>query len=336
MTGEISITRLAKMVKGKIEGNFHEQIKVTGTCAIDRYIPNKISFIRNQKYGELLAKLQNAVILIPENLADFCERYPENIYIVVEDVLDSLIDIQNFFHRSELLIKEEGISPTAKVDESTQTGSQVYIGEYVYIGKSVIIGDKAKILHNSCIFDNVVIGKGTYIYPGVCIYKNCQIGDDCIVHSGARIGTDGFRFEQYIEQKKVRKMHHVGRVIIGDRVEIGANCTIARATFEDDATILFEDVKLDSQVHIGHNAKIGARSLIAAQTCISGSVKIGEDVWIGAGVTVSNNISIGNRAKVLLNAVVAYDVTEGEIMSGFYAMPHKRWKEVWRKLKEQI
>ena len=132
----------------------------------------------------------------------------------------------------------------------------------------------------------------------------------------------------------VRKMLHVGGVVIGDRVEIGANSAIDRATFEGGATIISDDVKIDNLVHIGHNAKIGARTLLAAQTCISGSVKIGEDVWIGAGVTVSDSVSIGNRAKILLNAVVAYDVEDDEIMSGFYAMPHQQWKQAYKKLKE--
>ena len=189
-------------------------------------------------------------------------------------------------------------------------------------------------MHNSVIFDDVVIGNGTYIYPNVCIYKNCEIGDDCIIHSGVQIGIDGFRFEQNSDQKSVRKMLHVGKVEIGDRVEIGANSTIDRATFQDSATILSDDVKIDDQVHIGHNAKIGARTCIAAQTCISGSVKIGEDVFVGAGVTVSDGVNIGNRAKLLLNAVVAYDVGEDEMVSGFYAMPHRQWKRAFKNFKK--
>jgi UDP-3-O-[3-hydroxymyristoyl] glucosamine N-acyltransferase len=133
----------------------------------------------------------------------------------------------------------------------------------------------------------------------------------------------------------VRKLLHVGRVVIGDRVEIGANSTIERATFQGDATILCDDVKLDPLVHIGHNVTIGARSCIA-QSGIGGSTNIGEDAWIGTGVTISNGLSIGNRVKVLLNAVVAYDVKDDEIVSGFYAMPHKQWKRVWMRLKEEL
>jgi UDP-3-O-[3-hydroxymyristoyl] glucosamine N-acyltransferase len=291
MKKKIDIVELANMVKGEILGNF-KGVRIAGTCAIDNYVANRISFIRNK------------------------------------------MDIQDFFYSDQFIIMEEGIAQTAKTDSSARIGKKVYLGENTYIGKNAIIGEEVKILHNSVIFDDVVIGNGTYIYPNVDIYKNCEIGDDCIIHSGVKIGIDGFRFEQNSDQKSVRKMLHVGKVEIGDRVEIGANSTIDRATFQDSATILSDDVKIDDQVHIGHNAKIGARTCIAAQTCISGSVKIGEDVFAGAGVTVSDGVNIGNQAKLLLNAVVAYDVPEDGLVSGFYAMPHLQWKRVFNKLKE--
>lgn len=335
MAKETNIIELANMVKGRIIGNFNEQIRITGTCAVDKYIQNKVSFVRKKKYGEMLAQLQSAIILIPEDLIELSKKYPHNIYIVVKEVLNSLMDLQDFFYNEQLSIAEEGICQTARVDSTASVGNNVYLGENVYIGKGVTIGDRVKILPNSYISDDVVISSGSYIYPNVFIYKNCQIGKDCIIHSGARIGIDGFRFEQDIERKIVRKMNHAGKVVIGDRVEIGANSAIDRATFEGDATTLSNDVKIDNLVHIGHNAKIGARTLIAAQSCIGGSDKIGEDVWIGIGVTISSGVTIGNRAKILLNAVVAYNVAEDEIVSGFYAMPHRQWKRVYRKLKEE-
>ncbi len=334
MAKGISVTELANMVRGKVVGDLANEIQVSGTCAVDNYDPNKVSFVRKAKYEGMLNQLRNAVVLVPESLAYLCEKYPQNIYIVVKDVLKSMMDLQDFFYKDELLITDEGISPTARIDKSAKIGNQVYIGENVYVGKNVLIGNEVKIMHNSVIFDNVAVGKGTQIYPNVCIYKNCQIGNNCVIHSGVRIGVDGFRFEQDIRQKTVRKWLHVGSVVIGDRVEIGANSTIDRATFQGDDTVLSDDVKIDNQVHIGHNAKVGARTLVAAQTCISGSAHIGEDVWVGAGVTISNGVTVGNRAKVLLNAVVAYDVPEGLIVSGFYAMPHRKWKQVWRQLQE--
>lgn len=334
MGKEISIAELVSMVDGRVIATRKETDRLTGTCPIDGYINGKVSFVKNEKYGGMLSQLHDAVVIIPEGLSHFCSKYPQNTYIMVKkDVAALMMDIQEFFYGDQAIITEEGISKTAKVDKSAAVGKGSYIGENVFIGKNVVIGENAKILHNSCILENVGIGKGTNIYPGVCIYKNCQIGNDCLIHSGARIGSDGFRFEQDIENKRIRKMYHVGNVIVGDRVEIGSNAAIDRATFESEATLISNDAKIDNLVHIGHNAKIGARTIVAALSCIGGSDRIGEDVWIGIGATISNGVKVGDRAKILLNAVVAYDVAEGEIVSGFYAMPHRQWKEVYRKLK---
>ena len=335
MAKEIGIGDLASMVNGRIVGDTRGKDSIKGTCAIDEYVKSKVSFIKKPKYGEMLAQLHDAVIVVPESLSAFCEKYPHNTYIVVKDVTSSMMNVQEFFYGDEPLVVDEGVSQTARIENSAIVGIGAYVGENVYIGRNVTIGENVKILHNSCILDSVVVGNGTRIFPGVCIYKNCQIGSDCLIHSGARIGPDGFRFEHDVTNKIVRKMHHAGKVIIEDRVEIGANTAIDRATFEDGATILSDDVKVDNLVHIGHNATIGARTTIAALSCIGGSDVIGEDVWIGIGATISNGVRIGDRARVLLNAVVAYDVAEDEIVSGFYAMPHRQWKRVYKKLKEE-
>ena len=328
---EISIAKLARMVNGRVVGKSHKEMRLAGTCAVDAYIENRVSFVKNRKYGEMLAELQNAVILIPENLAELCEKYPQNIYIVVGDVLNSMLDVQDAFYGDQFLIPQEGISATATIGKDAKIGKHVYIGEDVHIGVNVIIKDGAQIMHNCCIFENVVIGKRTYIYPNTCIYSNCQLGDDCIIHAGVCIGIDGFRFEQDIKHKRVRKMLHVGGVVIGNRVEIGANTAIDRATFKGEATVISDDAKIDNLVHIAHNVKIGARSIIVTQSCIGGSAKIGEDAWIGIGAAISNGVVIGDGAKVLLNAIVANDVADGEMVSGFYAMPHRQWKRVYQK-----
>lgn len=336
MAREISIVELADILHGSIVGDFDREHILVGTCPVDRYVEGKVSFIRNAKYVEMLAQLSGAVIVAPEALTQFCEKYPKNIYIIVKDAAASMMIIQEFFYSDQSIILEEGVCQTAIVHPSAEIGRMAYIGENVFIGKDVIVGERTKILHNSCILDHIVIGSGTHIYPGVCIYNNCQIGNDCLIHSGARIGPDGFRFEQDIKNKIVKKMYHAGRVIVGDRVEIGANTAIDRATFEGEATVIASDVKIDNLVHVGHNVKIGARTLIAAQSCIGGSDVIGEDVWIGIGATISNGVHVGDRAKVLLNAVVAYDVAEGEMVSGFYAMSHRQWKQAWRRMKEEV
>jgi len=335
MAEPLSIPGLARKIGGRIAGRTDAQLTVTGTCPLDAYVSGKVSFVKNEKYAELLAGLQGGVVIAPEHLSAYCERFPQNTYILVKDVAGSMMALQEFFYADSASFRREGICATAVVDPTATIGRGAYVGANVWIGENVVVGEETKILPNSSILDNVVIGNRTFLYPGVCIYKGCEIGSDCLVHSGARIGPDGFRFEHDIPNRVVKKMYHAGRVLIGDRVEIGANTAIDRATFENSATIISDDVKIDNLVHVGHNARIGARTTIAALSCIGGSDVIGEDVWIGIGATISNGVRVGNRAKVLLNAVVAYDVPEDEMVSGFYAMPHREWKQAYRRLKGQ-
>jgi len=215
MVKKISISKLADMLDGRVIGNSDKRGYIRGTCPIDGYIKGKISFIKNVKYGDILAQLQDAVILIPEDLTVLCDKYPQNTYIIVRDVKSSIMRLQELFYAEQFTIMEEGICQTAIIAPTAKIGRGSYVGENVFVGNKVVIGKGVRILHNTCIFDNVVIGNGTYIYSNVCIYKNCQIGNDCLIHSGARIGADGFRFEHDIANKIVRKMYHCGEVMIG-------------------------------------------------------------------------------------------------------------------------
>jgi UDP-3-O-[3-hydroxymyristoyl] glucosamine N-acyltransferase len=326
-----NICAVSAKVNGRIIGPI-SGVQLHGTCPIDKYRSGFLSFVKNEKWSIHLAGLANAVVIIPEKLSFLGEKYPDNTYIVVEDVALALMDIQDLFYVNLPSNTFKGISPGAVISVKAEIGVQVNIADNVYILENCIIGDNVTIGPNTYIMDHVRIGEHTYIFGNVTIHPGTVIGRDCLIHFGAVIGTDGFRMEQDLRNKFVRKMTHAGFVYIGDNVEIGANDTIARATFENESTSIADYVKLDAQVHIGHNARIGTRSIIAAQSCIGGSAHIGEDVWVGTGANISNDVTIGDKAKILLNAVVAYDVPQGEMVSGFYAMPHRQWKTIWNRL----
>jgi UDP-3-O-[3-hydroxymyristoyl] glucosamine N-acyltransferase len=327
----ISLSQLTKMINGKVIGNDGHNLNLTGTCAIDGYLENKITFARNMKYGEKASKLKNAVILIPQELESLPGMFPQNTYVIVSDLDKTMFDLQDFFYAQSAPDQEMSISPLARIDESAKIGKNVYIGDNAFVGKNAVIGDGAKILPNAFVAENVVIGKNTCLHQ-LCTCENCVIGDNTIIRTGAHIGVDGFRYSQDFERKKVRKFIHTGMVQIGSRVEIGANTTIQRSTFEGNPTVISDDVKMGCTIVVGHNNKIGARTLITCHVMISGSNVIGEDVWVGACAVFSNGVKVGNRAKVLINAVVVNDVAEDEMVSGFYAMPHKQWKMAYRKL----
>jgi UDP-3-O-[3-hydroxymyristoyl] glucosamine N-acyltransferase len=332
---EISISDLAKTLHGKVMGNISSVTSITGTCPIDNYVIGKLTFVRGEKYAQMLSALKGAVVLIPETFSHLTERYPQNMYIAVKDVAKAMIEIQRYFN-----VNAGNISPIKSYRDYNSEDLPLYEGRYiyenVYLGKGISIGAGTIVMPNSILFDNVKIGENTIIEPGVTIYRDCEIGNECLISSGACIGTDGFRFEHDVEHHTIQKMIHKGHVIVGNRVEIGCNTTICRSTFNEKPTIISDEVKLGNQVDIAHNVFIGARTSIAPQTCISGSARIGEDVWIGTGVSVSNGVNVGNGAKILLNAVVAYDVPDREMVSGFYAIPHKQWKIVWNELLKMI
>lgn len=335
---ELTIRELASRIEGKIIGPIDDFLKISleGTCAVDNYSEGYITFVKNEKWAIHLAKVNHAIIIIPESMEYLAGKYSGNLYILVKNTAMAMIDLQELFYGNKPTVNFHGISTLAIIGANCLKGNEVNIAANVYIGDKVSLGDNVTILPNTCIMDNAQIGSGTFVYPNVTIYKNCVVGEDCLIHAGAVIGSDGFRMEQDKGKKIVRKMIHVGNVLIGDKVEIGANSNIARATLEKESTVISDDVKIDALVHIGHNARIGAHTTIAALTCIGGSCKIGEEVWVGTGANISNGVTLGNRAKILLNGIVAYDVPANEIVSGFYAMPHRQWKRVWQNWKDSV
>jgi UDP-3-O-[3-hydroxymyristoyl] glucosamine N-acyltransferase len=168
---------------------------------------------------------------------------------------------------------------------------------------------------------NVTVGARTTIYSNVSIYANVQMGNDVIVHSGTVIGSDGYGFVWDEEQHY--KIPQVGGVRIGDRVEIGANCCIDRATL--GFTELKDGVKVDNSVHIGHNCVIGEHSLVVAQVGLSGGTKVGRFVTLAGQVGTNPHVEIGDRAIVTGKAGVSRSVPAGAKVSGTPPIDHDRW-----------
>jgi UDP-3-O-[3-hydroxymyristoyl] glucosamine N-acyltransferase LpxD len=171
---------------------------------------------------------------------------------------------------------------------------------------------------------NVRIGKGTILYPNVIIYDNVTIGNNCVIDSGAVIGAEGFSI--HWEDDKWVQMRNVGGVLIGDRVKIGANTCIDRASLEGRNTVIWDDAKIDNLVHIAHNVEVGFRSIILPQVCIGGSTDIGNDVWIGMGALLREHISVGSGSYITMGSVVIANVDPSSRVGGYYATDHHKWK----------
>jgi UDP-3-O-[3-hydroxymyristoyl] glucosamine N-acyltransferase len=213
-----------------------------------------------------------------------------------------------------------GIESPSFVASDAVLQEGVYIGAFSYISEKVVIGHQSKIYPDSFIGEHVSIGSHTIIHPGVKIYKDCVIGDHVIIHSGAVIGSDGFGFAY--ENGKFNKIPQLGNVVIENDVEIGANCSIDRATI--GSTLIKKGAKLDNLIQIAHNVEIGENTVIAAQAGISGSSKIGNHVMIGGQAGIVGHIKIAAGTKINAQSGVSKEIKEnGTSITGSPAFEYK-------------
>ncbi len=198
------------------------------------------------------------------------------------------------------------IHPSAVIDIGAVVGNNAVVHALAYVGQGAVIGDEA------------------VIHPGAKILHGCIIGAQSIIHANAVIGADGFGYQ--LTRQGMRKLTHIGIVRIGNQVEIGANCMIDRAMFEE--TIIGDATKIDNGVHIAHNVKIGFSTAILAQTGIAGSVVIGNGCQIGGQVAIKDHVTIGDGAKIVSKSAVMNDVSAGETVCGIPAIPFAQWKRI--------
>ena len=219
-----------------------------------------------------------------------------------------------------------GVHPTAVVDPSAVIAAGVAIDAHAVIGANVAIGQRAHIGANCSIGDGVMIGDDCDLFPCVVVYSGTTLGRRAIVHAGAVLGSDGFGFVRDETYGRYQKFPQIGELVIGDYVEIGANCTIDRGAL--DKTVIGPGTKLDNLVHIGHNDIVGSNVVIAAQTGVSGSSEIGDDCVIGGQVGIGDHAKIeagtmlGGQAGILPHKVLR---GTGKLLWGTPARPLRQY-----------
>jgi UDP-3-O-[3-hydroxymyristoyl] glucosamine N-acyltransferase len=212
-----------------------------------------------------------------------------------------------------------GIAATARIGKGATLGERVSVGEYVVIGAGSKIGSDVVIGAHGVVGENATVGDGARLWPGVTIYPGASLGNRVMIHSGARIGCDGFGY--VFRDGAHNKIPHVGRCIIGDDVEIGANTTIDRGSIDD--TVIGSGTKIDNLVQIAHNVRIGENCLLMAQVGVAGSATIGDGAILAGQAGISGHLSIGAGARVAGQAGVFGDIPAGETWSGYPARPHR-------------
>ncbi len=258
---------------------------ISGVCTIQHSQPGHIAFLTNSLYRKYLAATQAAAVILLEADAASCpvnaviSKNPHYTYARIAAFFETQTPLAAGIHPSAVIGSECSIDPSAVIAANCVIGNKVKIAADVRIGPASAIGDE------------VEIGEATQIDARVSIYAKVKIGKRCRMLSGAVIGSDGFGFAN---QKGVwHKVPQLGRVIIGDDVDVGANTTIDRGAIED--TIIEDGVKLDNLIQVAHNVKIGAHTVIAGCVGIAGSSVIGKHCLIGGDSMIAGHVSIADQ-----------------------------------------
>lgn len=305
---KLTVEELANIVSGKIEGNKDEVI--TGISGLADAKKGDVSFLTNMKYiGDALNTKASAVLIAAD--IDSSQFKGKNI-IKVSNPQYAYAMILKIIEKEKISSIEIKIHSCASVSEKAKIGKNVYIGQNAVIEAGSEIGDNTKIFPNVYIGYNVKIGNDCLIYPNVVIREDAVIGDRCIFQPGAVIGSDGFGFATV--DGKTQKVPQIGRIEIGNDVEIGANTTIDRAAI--DVTKIGSGTKLDNLVQIAHNVQTGENCLIVAQTGISGSTKLGNNVTIGGQTGLVGHLKIGNNVFIASQTGISSDLKDGEKVGG--------------------
>lgn len=325
---------IAEFLKGSVEGN--PEATVSDISKIEEGKPGTLSFLANPKYEKFIYDTQSTIVIVN---TDFQPQKEISATLVrVKNAYESFAALLRLYEQSKP--RKSGISKMASISETASLGKELYVGDFTVISENASIGDGVQLYPQVYVGDHVKIGEGSILHPGVKVYEGCEIGANCVIHAGAVVGADGFGFAPN-QDNNFEKVPQVGKVILEDHVEIGANTTVDRATM--GATILRKGVKLDNLVMIAHNVEVDENTVIAAQSGISGSTKVGKNCMFGGQVGLIGHINIASGVKIAAQSGITKDIKEeGIVIQGSPAFefgPYQRSYLLFRnlpKIREQI
>lgn len=325
MKQELSYTleALADLIGARLQGD--PDSLIYGIAPLKSAKAGEISFLSNAEYRkdlpsiyrkDLNATKATAVILNAKEAA-LCPVHT----LISENPRLSLAKAAKLFQKKESAIsgihKSAVIGEACKIPASVSIGANVVLGNRVTLGEGVVIGP-GSILGNDC-----QLGDNTTLMARVTLHDNVRLGKHCVIYSGAVIGSDGFGFAN--QAGHWTRLPHLGTVVMGDRVEIGANTAIDRGFLGD--TILGDGVVIDNLVQVGHNVSIGAGTAIAGCVAIAGSASIGKFCLIGGGARIDGHIQIVDHVHLTAMTAVSHSLNERGVYSGVPARPSALWRK---------
>ncbi len=318
----ITAAAVAEQVGGELIGD--GAVEIRGIAPLDRAKPNELSLLAHARYAGWYSTTRAGVVLISPELAEMPGS--PTARIIVAKPADAIQAVLRHFHRGER--RPSGIHPTAIVAESARLGADVTIEAYAIIGEDVVLGDRCWIGPHAVVGDGSILGADVRLYAQATVYQFAELGDRVVLHSGARVGREGFGFRPSATGPV--RIPHVGRCVLEHDVEVGANSCVDRGSIDD--TIIGAFTKLDSLVHIAHNVRVGKGCFFAMGVGVAGSTRIGNGVQFGGQSGVGNHINIGDGATVAARAGVISDVPGKQTVSGFPARPHREQLRTWAAL----
>ena len=308
----LSLADIAARLGGDVFGDAQTLIHQVATLASAG--EGEIGFLANLKYKNQLQTTRASAVIVSPDFADALDlprivtKNPYAYYARVASLLNPRALVPAGVHPSACC--------ASAVSDTVSIGPNVTVGANVVLGESVVV-------HAGCVLaDGVKVGAGTVLYPNVTIYANCEIGQNSIIHSSVVIGADGFGFAP--DSGQWVKIPQIGRVIIGNDVEIGANTTVDRGALDD--TLIGDGCKIDNQIQIGHNCVLGKHCVVAACAAIAGSVTLEDNVTIGGAAMIAGHVTIASGAVISGGSLVMKNITRpGQYTSVFPLEEHSHW-----------
>jgi UDP-3-O-[3-hydroxymyristoyl] glucosamine N-acyltransferase len=312
----VSLAELVARFGGELVGDGARIIRQV--APLEHATSDEIGFVAQSKYLNQLASTGAGAVILSADARDATDLpriLTPNPYL--------------YFARVSGLLNPPprppaGVDPAATVAADAEIATDASIAAGAVVGSGVRIGARSVVGANCVIGDQARIGDDCLLHPNVTIYHRCEVGDRAILHAGCVIGSDGFGFAP--REGGWEKIPQIGRVLIGDDVEIGACTTIDRGALED--TVIEEGVKLDNLIQVAHNVQIGAHTAIAACTGIAGSTRIGRHCMIGGAAMIFGHIEIADGTRISTNTLITKSLPKAGTYTS--ALPFSE-HEVWQK-----
>jgi UDP-3-O-[3-hydroxymyristoyl] glucosamine N-acyltransferase len=315
------LDELARRIGATVEGD--GAIEITSVAAIEDAADGALTFVANPRYRRWLTRTRASAVVVGPG-----EDAGGRTVLRAPDPYGAFARALALFDRRPR--PPRGVHPTAVVAASARIGDGASIGAYTVVGEDVAIGRDATLHPHVTVYPGARIGDRFTAHAGAVVRECVEIGDDVVLQPGAVVGGDGFGYIPRGLDRAPEPISQVGTVVLGDRVEIGANATVDRAAV--GATRLDPGVKLDNLVMVAHGCRVGANSLLAAQTGLEGSTTLGRGVMTGGQVGFAGHCDVGDGARIAAQSGVAGDVAAGQTVGGSPAVDIALWRRCFAAL----